>query len=201
VFDAYIDGEVSIGLALVVSTMDPETQRFLLTEILEKKLQVGHVEKIKRHLKEGASMAEALARATGEMPEKREPARRSFDGLLDEINKLGAKWRTLVSMAMDAASGMEHELGAGSFALFEKVYALRHSIGEQYAFVDQKVKRFVNTIKKNVPSDPAHFEPVKHGRNGGQHGFDSGSGEGRDGDQAGDGDEAGQVVPDSADEA
>lgn len=150
-FAFFMEEKLSFGMLSELGRMDVNYQDFVGAEVVQRGMSISDIKEIKANLREGTSVAEAIGRATGEIQhEARRPEnRRSLDAVLDDIAKLGSKWRSLVTMALEAIQQAE---GAGGvhLELFEKTYLTRHLIGEQYEFVDQKVKRYLNLLKKRA---------------------------------------------------
>lgn len=151
-FQLWCEGKIPYSFLTEACSLPHGVQKLLAEEAAARGLQTKHFQRFRHHHKEGMGFAEALARATGEghkIDQRREHKARSFESILDDVAKLGAKWRALISMAMEASTTLEHSNGV-TLDIFEKVYMLRHLIGEQYEFVDQKVKRFLTAIKRRA---------------------------------------------------
>ncbi|MGH9389871.1 MAG: hypothetical protein ACRD1Z_09660 [Vicinamibacteria bacterium] len=153
VFALYREGKTSFGVLEVLCSFDPGMQKCLVAEAVGGKLGERVLSRIKQYLKEGHSVDTAVALATGKMSHsdlrKRGEKPRTLETLLDEIAKDGSKWRAKVQMAMDALMELEKRVGI-YLPLFEKSYRLRHFVGEQWEFLDQKVKRYLGVMKRRA---------------------------------------------------
>lgn len=198
VFAHLIEGRISFGVARNLSREEVGMQEFLAEECVAGRLEHHGLIKVKQYLREGQSVTEALARVRGEIPpheDRRLSPKKSLETVLDDIAKTGARWRSLVSMAMEAVRESELALGV-HLDLFEKVFLLRHLIGEQYEFVDQKVRRYLTMMKKRTNGGAGSSSRAGSAEE--QGGYDGGGSgrEGRDPREVGDGGEAGPVVQD-----
>lgn len=150
VFQLYLDGKFSTESMLEITLWEGKDQEFMAQEYIEKKMGPSDLRKVKRIKKEQAcGFAEAIAKALGEMPlhAPREQKPRSFDTLLDDIQKSSSRWRALTSMAFDLIGAEEAKAGVHA-GLFQQAYILRHVIKENYDFANQRVNRYFNYIKK-----------------------------------------------------
>lgn len=200
VLDAYCDGKISFTSVSVIYSINRGVQEILLPDVLSGKLTPSSIIIVRSLVKEGLPVSAAIARATGEVP-RDEPVRsekpKNLNSLMDEITKMGSRWRSMVSMAMDLVDGLERTEGI-NLELFERAYLLRHLVGEQYEFIDQKVKRYITTIKKRLEaraglSPITDHEPIEEGVSNDDS---AGSGETGDASEKRDGCQDGQTVPD-----
>lgn len=148
----YMEGKVTVGQLDELVSWENGDQDFMAKEMVERKLTVGHLKKVKRIRKEQAcGYTEAIAKATGEIPryQPREQKHKNFDTLLDDIAKASTKWRALMSMAFTLIGQEEAKAGVHA-ELFRQAFALRHIIGENYDFANSKVTRYFNIIKKKL---------------------------------------------------
>lgn len=159
---AFVDAKISLQMIQELGGVESrELQDYLLGEVLANpKLTRSRVGAVKKMVAEGMSVPEALARATGELPPERPPTpkHKNFDTILDDIARTGAKFRSLVALAGDLLKEAEVEAGVHP-ALFEEVYRLRHYVGEQYDFLNQKLNRHLVILKKRVNGTK---EPIAH---------------------------------------
>lgn len=184
VVELFVGRKVSMGCLQELCTLKPSTQDILIDKYVEGKWTPVVLVNIKKYLREGRSMEESIGRSTGTIDPRspRIEKARTLDSILDEISKDASRWRAKVAMAMDVIEKMELQ-GGVEFALFEKVYLLRHLIGEQYNFVSQKVFRFLNQVKKRAQngggSSSAGLGSIEHGdmpSEGDKHGVHPGTG-------------------------
>lgn len=153
VFQSCIDGKISVVVLSEIISLDKKTQRFLLTEILDKKLTPTRLREIKRMRKEhGMSWDEAIGRATGKIDvtqPRKGSEKRDLNQLLDRISSQGARWRAMVSEALEligdeeAAAGIHEEI-------FTKAFLLRHVVGEQYNFINKRLQRYMTLLRKRA---------------------------------------------------
>jgi hypothetical protein len=199
VFSLYLEGKVSLAVPIELASWNKGEQDFIIDEYLEKKFTPETLRKIRRYRDEHkCGYAEAIARATGaidaKQPRKTE-SRRSVDTILTEIADKGARWRAMVAQVLEMIGQEEASAGIHE-ALFVKVLILRDLIGNQYDFVNGKVNRYMNTIRKRLQNggpSPAQVEGTVEGE---IHGDGAGAGEGRVGGEEGAPREDGPPVPD-----
>lgn len=154
VFDRVIAGEMSItALAEFTGGWDEETQKYIAEEFVKQDLRVSMLRTIKQLRREHGSMgyAEAIARAKGEIPldQPRKEQKKTLDQILTQIADQGARWRALVTMALEMVRDEEAAAGIHE-TIFEKVFILRQLVGEQYDFINSRVQRYMNVIRKKV---------------------------------------------------
>lgn len=196
-FQAYMDEKISLRALQVLSLWEAGDQAFMLEEYITRKMQPEALRKVRRIKKEqGCGFAEAIAKAMGEMPVHgpREAKPRSFDTLLDDINKHSARWRGLLSMAFDMVGKEEAQAGVHD-GLFQKAYLLRHVINENYEFANSRVKRYFNFIKKKYGAAAETSSTGQEFMEGADHGDTAGAGEEGGGREAGASGEDGPPVP------
>lgn len=155
VFELCAAGKLSITQVIQMARFEGGDQEFLANEVVSRKLGPADISNIKRYVNEGRSFTEAIGLATGEIKpdfHKEKGGRKSLDALLDDITKTGARWRAMVAMAMEMVGEEEAKAGV-HMALFEKAYLLRHVIGEQYDFVNSRLNRYVNVIRKRLKGE------------------------------------------------
>lgn len=180
IFKLYLDGKISFTVLDDVSSLDPETGLFLVTEMISRGLLPSQLRKaISFHRQKVVnSWDAALNMAAGKVetqvppppPSRRGPTRlrsssdaTDFDGLLRDIIAGGTEWRLKVKAVIEmlplTASQAEH-----SFATFTKLFMLRDTLQEQYEFVDRTVKSVLDRMlgkasveadMKEVPCDEA----------------------------------------------
>lgn len=154
VFDRAVAGEISItALAEFAGAWDWETQKYIAKEYVDQKLSLKHLRLIKQLKREHGTMgySEAIARAKGEIPidQPRKEQKTSLDQLLTQIADQGARWRAKVTMALEMVRDEEAASGIHE-TIFEKVFILRQLVGEQYDFINSRVQRYMNVIRKKV---------------------------------------------------
>jgi len=208
-FSLYMEGKLSAGAFEMLTRWENGDQDFMVKEYLERKMGVEDLKRVRRIMSDQAcGYDEAISKALGEMPvhQPREHKPRSFDTVLDEINKLSAKWRGLMSMALDLVGEEEAKAGIHNL-LFQRAYLLRHTIKENYDFANSKVNRYFNFIKKKYKAaaemssaEPEFMEGAADGNRAGtgQEGLDREAGaDVQDGpplpDQSGEGEGEGQL--------
>lgn len=199
VFNFYMAGGISLGVLREVCSLDPETGKFLVEEMVERKLLPSHIQAAKSIMKQKAAKTwdEALKRATGEdqapplTPDERrfkaKPTRadnRTFDDLVKDVMYSGTEWRLKVKALIDMLP-MASENAIHSFQTFTKLYMLRHTMMEQLEFVDQTVKGVLDRMTKQA-SVEADFTEVSdetpHGGGGEGNGEPRKGGEGQEGE-------------------
>jgi hypothetical protein len=192
VFNFYMAGHISFGVLDEICSLEPETGKFLVEEMIDRKLLPTHIHTAKALMKQKLAKTwdEALKKAVGEdqppplTPDDRrsksKPARgdsRTFDDLVKDVLYSGTEWRLKVKALIDmlpmAADGAVH-----SFQTFTKLYMLRHSLTEQLEFVDKTVKGVLDRMTKQA-SVEADFTEVGDDTDGGNR--DQGNGESREG--------------------
>jgi len=155
VFDLVVEGKISItALAeFAGSGWDDKTQKYIAKEFIENGLTVGMLRTIKQLKREHGSMgyAEAISRAKGEIPinQPRKENKKNLDQVLTQIADQGARWRAMVTMALEMVRDEEAAAGVHE-TIFEKVFILRQLVGEQYDFINSRVQRYMNLIRKKV---------------------------------------------------
>jgi hypothetical protein len=153
VFQMHLDGKVSLTALSQFCGWDVKTQKYMAVEYVDKKLTPSLL-RIIRQLKREHDMGweEAIGRATGTIPmdrPRRPEERKNLDQILTEIADKGARWRAMVSMAIEMVG--EEEAAAGIHqALFEKVAVLRELIGNQYDMVNGRFNRYMSLIKARL---------------------------------------------------
>jgi hypothetical protein len=174
VFRLYMEDKVSFTVLEDIGPMDQDTGLFLVTEMLERKLLPTHIKRAKAIMKDGdaRSWDEALKKASGEIkrpivsPLSRQSGQsrsepRSFDDLLKDIIYQGTEWRLKVKSAIDMLPGVADQ-AEHSFAMFNKLYMLRHSLIEQLELVDKTVKAVLDRMVKRASSTEAVDEETVH---------------------------------------
>ena len=162
VWAAFVAGKISYTLLAQFIGLEPGWQDALLAEFVgNKKLTPSALSKFKQYIREGQPFDTAVARLTGKLPEQDAPPakHKSFDSLMDEIAKLSAKLRARISMATDAVAEMEREFGV-CVPLFERAYDLRHYLGETYDYMNQRLNRYKNVVKKRQNGSAEAVPPV-----------------------------------------
>jgi hypothetical protein len=156
VWRQYLNGKISPSVLQEICAWERGDQDFIVEEIIEKKIGSKALRKIKRNRKEGWSIAESIAEALGEIP-KGQPRNKSggpkkLDDLLSEIGDKGARWRAMVTQAMELVGNEEAAAGVHE-ALFRQVFVLREVIGNQYDFVNSRLNRYMNLIRKRLETN------------------------------------------------
>ncbi len=204
VLKLYVDGKASLGILSELCSWKKEDQDFIVDDLLAKKLTPVHLQRIKRwRNEEGWGFDECIAKATGKMPvyepQKRDGPRKSLDGLLTEIADKGARWRAMVTQALEMVQQEEAQAGVHE-AIFSKVFVLRQVLKDQLDYVNNRVDRYMRLIRnrlKNGGPSPAEIEDnIKGGDDAhphtGREKGDEGQVHGADGqpvqDQPGEGD-------------
>lgn len=154
VFTLMEEGKLSITVLLEFKGgWDEPTQKYVAKECVEKGLTLGMIRELKRLKREHGTMGyeEAIARIRGEIPaeQPRKENKKSLDQLLTQLADQGNRWRATVSMALELIRQEEAAAGVHE-AIFEKVFILRQLVGEQYDFVNSKVQRYINLIRKRM---------------------------------------------------
>jgi hypothetical protein len=154
VFDRAVSGEISItALMEFTGGWDETTQKYIAKEFVAQKMTRNMLREIKRLKREHGTMgyAEAIARVTGEIPvdQPRKEQKKSLDQILTQIADQGARWRAMVTMALEMVRDEEAAAGIHE-TIFEKVFILRQLVGEQYDFINSRVQRYMNVIRKKV---------------------------------------------------
>jgi hypothetical protein len=156
VFHLMEEGKISITVLLEFKCgWDEATQKYLATEIVEKGLSLSMLRELKRLKREHGNMgyAEAIALVRGEMPaQQRRENKKSLDQILTQLADQGNRWRASVTMALELIRQEEAAAGIHE-AIFEKVFVLRQLVGEQYDFVNSKVQRYINLIRKRLKTE------------------------------------------------
>jgi hypothetical protein len=154
VFQLMEQGKISINALLEFACgWDEATQKYVAKEYIDKGLTIGMFRELKRLKREHGTMgyAEAISRVKGEIPpeQPRKENKRSLDQLLTQLADQGNRWRASVSMALELIREEEAAMGIHE-AIFQKVYVLRQLVGEQWDFVNSKVNRYINLIRKQM---------------------------------------------------
>jgi hypothetical protein len=214
VFDLYMAETISFGVLREVCTLDNDTGKFLVEEMIERKLLPSHIQGAKSIMKQGIAKTwdDALRKASGEnkapllTPDERrvksKPQRseaQNFDELVKDVLFSGTEWRiktkALIGMLPMASEGAIH-----SFQTFTKLYMTREFLMEQLKFVDETVKGVLDrmTPKASVEAD---FTEVRDVQSDGGNRTEVGEsgGEGQEGEDRKLHD-SGQVVPHPPDE-
>lgn len=199
VFKLYVEGKVSLAVPIELASWNKGEQDFIIDEYLEKKFTPETLRKIRRYRDEHrCGYTEAIARATGAIdinqPRKTEKSR-SVDTILTEIADKGARWRAMVEQVMEMIGKEEAAAGIHE-ALFAKVILLRGVIGDQYDFVNGKVNRYMNTIRKRLQNGGPSPAQVEDTTEGAHHVDGARAGEGGLGGEEGAPREDGPPVPD-----
>jgi len=154
VFGLMKEGKLSIHtMSEFAGGWDDATQKYIVDEFVAKGMQAKHLRMIKQLKREHASMgyAEAISRALGEIPpeQPRKEQKKTLDQILTQIADHGARWRALVSMALEMVRDEENSSGVHE-GIFEKVFILRQLVGEQYSSINARVQRYMTMIRKKV---------------------------------------------------
>lgn len=173
VFQMYLDDKLSFGVLRVLGGCDPQSLGdFLADEFIDRKMSIGELEEARSLMrkKEVKSWDEAIKVAMGKIVTEIKPpsdkrtrnqigvvgsvtteAPRSFEDLLNEVVVMGTNWRLKVQMAIDMAPFVA-DRGQHNFTVFNKIYMLRHTLKENFEFVDKKVKEYLDAMlsKGNV---------------------------------------------------
>jgi hypothetical protein len=156
VFQFMEEGKISITVLLEFKCgWDEATQKYLAKEIVEKGLSLSMLRELKRLKREHGNMgyAEAIALVRGEIPvQQRRENKKSLDQILTQLADQGNRWRASVTMALELIRQEEAAAGIHE-AIFEKVFVLRQLVGEQYDFVNSKVQRYINLIRKRLKAE------------------------------------------------
>lgn len=169
VFDLVAAGKISITALMEFSgAWDDKTQRYIAKEFVEQGLTVGMIRTIKQLKREHGSMgyAEAISRAKGEIPinQPRKEQKKTLDQVLTQIADQGSRWRAMVTMALEMVRDEEAAAGIHE-TIFEKVFILRQLVGEQYDFINSRVQRYMNLIRKKVKevqqADQEKMDPIE----------------------------------------
>lgn len=147
-------GKISITVLLEFKCgWDEATQKYIAKEIVDNGLSLGMIRELKRLKREHGTMGytEAIARVKGEIPpeQPRKENKKSLDQLLTQLADQGNRWRASVTMALELIRQEEAAAGVHE-AIFEKVFILRQLVGEQYDYVNNKVNRYINVIRKRI---------------------------------------------------
>ncbi len=165
VFQMYLDGKFSMGTLRVLGGCESSAlSDFLADEFIERHMTVGQLEEAKAIMKrkDAKSWDDALKMATKEyIPEIEPPkprktkyqtmpgalpeAPKSFEDLLNDILTSGTLWRMKVQMAIDMAP-FAPQSGYHNWTVFNKIYMLRHTLKENFEFVDQRVKEYLDQM-------------------------------------------------------
>jgi hypothetical protein len=170
--DLYLRGKVSLSVLKILARetlskstkhlSDHGTQDFLAREFLARKLTRIHLKRLKGFMRNGDSAAEALMKATGEMPAKRvKVSTKNLDKMLDEINKLGIRFRTKVAFVNDMLPVSVFDV-RNVLNFFERVYMFRHILKEQFDFVDKRVREYLDGLGK-LQRNQAELAAAKKG--------------------------------------
>lgn len=150
-FSALVERKVALDALIPFPSLEPGVQDFLIDEHLagNVKLSKDTVSRIVSYLGEGMAVSVAIQKAKGERVEVPKEVRRDFDKVILELARDGSKWRAKASMLYDALAELDG-IAPVTLELFEKVYLLRHLVGEQYEFLNQKVKRFMDVLRRKA---------------------------------------------------
>jgi len=221
IFSLYIEGKVSFTLFLeLIQTklklkedevgVMPGDLDYIAREFVEAVMPNGQkpgmpeLRRIKANLRtqkngQYMSIPEALGRGLGRIsafakPEALKKISKSFDSLLDEINKHMTLARAKTKQLIDLLPMSTLNKGKVHSELFNKVYLLRHILGEQYDFVDNKVKVYLDELVRFTATE-TQLDELRRRTN-------SGDGQGSGGQEVGEAAAqevhgAGQAVPDA----
>jgi hypothetical protein len=159
VWNLYLEGKAKLGMMREICSWEPGDQDFIIDECIAKNFGPKIIRKIRRNRNEhGWGYPECIAKATGEVPAN-EPRRESghrkgLDGLLTDIADKGARWRAMVTQAIELVGKEEAEAGIHE-SIFTKVFLLRELIGNQYDFVNSRVQRYMSMIRKRMQAGTA----------------------------------------------
>jgi hypothetical protein len=162
-FSMHLEGKISIMALMELCAIEPKEQDFLCDEYVARGMTPVQLRRTKRLRKEGHGIAVAIAKAMGEVPlndPSKETAKKSIDAYLDEIGKMGSRWRATVSMVFDLLGDEEQSAGIHQ-GLMEKTYVLRHLINEQNNYINQRFNRYLNLLKKKMRAEPEPAERIK----------------------------------------
>jgi len=184
VFDLYLEGRISFT-ELAEFGQSSITRKgdlvYIALEYVAKRMNLTHLRRIKGFLRAYNNMGvdEAIRRATGKLSGKPgvvKKINKSFDGLLDEAIKYMTLSRARVAQLLDLLPVSTLNKGKVHGELFNKVYLLRHILGEQYEFVDKKVKTYLDELVGYVSSESQINELRKRELHGGaRHGDGQGA--------------------------
>lgn len=212
VFDLYRNGHISFTelTEFGQTTLSEGDIEFIALEYVAQEMNLPMIRKIKnllRTYKDKMSVREAIDRATGKIssfakPEAVKKINRDFDSLLDEAVKYMTLSRSKVSQLIDLLPVSTLDKGKVHSELFNKVYLLRHILGEQLEFVDKKVKTYLDELVRFVATESQLNELRRkmEERDGSDHRSDRDPRQGDEGEQAEAVHDAGQVLPDPAGE-
>jgi len=199
VFGLYLEGKISLAVIFELCTWEKEDQDYIIDEYIQQKLTPEMLRKIRRMRKEGVGYDEGIGRATGKIDQtkiQKHEVRKSLDHLLTDIADKGARWRAMVTQAIEMVGKEEAAAGVHE-ALFTKVILLRELIGTQYDFVNSRFNRYINLIRKRLQEggqSPAEAERIVEGE---AHAANSpGTGKGGIRGEEGDPDQDGSPVSD-----
>lgn len=163
VFNLYKDGHISFTelTEFGQTTLSEGDIEFIAMEYVAQGMNMPMLRKIKstlRAYKDKMSVREAIDRATGKIssfakPEAVRKINRDFDSLLDEAVKYMTLSRSKVSQLIDLLPVSTLNKGKVHSELFNKVYLLRHILGEQLEFVDKKVKTYLDELVRFVATE------------------------------------------------
>lgn len=173
VFALYLADKISFGVMEDVSPLHPDTGKYLIEEMLEKKLLPIHIQKAKSLMKQKVvhSWDDALKMASNKTGADPIPpalrrngtakGARSFDELMKDIIFSGTEWRLKVK-AVIAMLPMVADGATSSFSTFTKLYMLRDTLKEQFDFVDKTVRSVLDRMEKKASLE-AEMEERSHG--------------------------------------
>jgi hypothetical protein len=173
VFALYLADKISFGVMEDVSPLHPDTGKYLIEEMLEKKLLPIHIQKAKSLMKQKVvhSWDDALKMASNKTGTDPIPpglrrngtakGARSFDELMKDIIFSGTEWRLKVK-AVIAMLPMVADGATSSFSTFTKLYMLRDTLKEQFDFVDKTVRSVLDRMEKKASLE-AEMEERSHG--------------------------------------
>lgn len=173
VFALYLSDKISFGVMEDVASLHPDTGKYLIEEMLEKKLFPIHLQKAKSLMKQKVvhSWDDAIKMAVGKTgPEPIPPASRrngtqkgarSFDELMKDVILSGTEWRLKVK-AVIAMLPMVADGASSSFSTFTKLYMFRDTLKEQFDFVDKTVRDVLDRMSQKASLE-AELEERNHG--------------------------------------
>lgn len=204
VFGLYVDGKISWSVLneLGQSRLDKATVEFLASEFINRRMEIKALRMVKSMLRDSKhrySMAEALARATGQIPAHAKPKTlgkvlEDFETQLDRLSKKMMEVRALSTMVVDLLPVSAFDKGRVRTEIFEKVYLARHIFKEHFEFCDKRSQEILGQIMQFVSSESQMAELRRKGED---HVEGTGSGTADQGaeDQL---PEAGEVLEDPA---
>lgn len=164
VFGLYMDGKISANVLSEIgqAKLDPATKDFIAGKVVELRLTLTQVAVIKGELKRKGqnkcSLAEAIKRATGEIPahSRREDIAKSvkqFGGIVEDVSQAAMTFMVKFKQAVDLLPLSVLDRGEAHMALLEKVYVFEASLENVLRFVAEKKKRYVKEIVDHVSTE------------------------------------------------